>query len=212
MTITRSTSFFVLLLALLASFSLFAADQAIGPLKLVEITVNDVVAEMNAHEADYSQDQEKLKAMVLERVAPHFSFKRMTQLAMAQHWKTATPAQREQISDEMLQLMVRTYANSMFTFRNAPINLLGEKQTSPRTAMVRLSVTNTDTSQPVDVILRMENREGRWQVIDVVVGGVSMVITYRGTFAEEISKTGIDGLIASIKQDNLKQNNAQAQP
>lgn len=195
-------SLLVLIVGALASFAALA-EAPISPLRLVELTVNDVVADMDTNQDVYSQDQEKLKAMVLERVAPHFNFKRMTQLAMGKNWAAATPAQRKQISDEVLQLMVRTYANSMFKFRNTPLKLESEKMTGPRSAMVRLSVTTT-SGNPVAVVLRMENRDNRWQVIDVVVDGVSMVITYRGTFAEEISKSGIDGLIASIKQDNLK--------
>src|SRR5690606_4681671 len=116
----------------------------------------------------------------------------------------ATEQQRRLLVDEFRQLMVRTYANAMFTFRNEPVNLIGEKKLGSRSAVVRLSVTNTSTGNPVAVMLRMENRNDRWQVIDVVVDGVSMIITYRGTFAEEISKSGIDGLIASVRQDNLQ--------
>lgn len=195
---------FVLLLAALASVGARAEDVT-SPLRLVELTVNNVVADMNANQAVYSADPAKLKAMVMERVAPHFNFRRMTQLAMAKSWATATPAQRQQVSDGMLQLMVRTYANAMFTYRNHPLKLVNEKKTSERSAIVRLGVTTT-SGQPVDIVLRMENRANRWQVIDVVVDGVSMVITYRGVFAEEVSKSGIDGLIASIQQDNLKKN------
>jgi len=195
--------FFIVVLAVLWNSPLFAVESS-SPLKLVELTVNDVVADMNTNQALYQKQPEQLKAMVQERVAPHFNFERMIQLALATHWAQSTPEQRRLLSDEFLQLMVRTYANAMFTFRNEPVNLVGEKKLSNRSAMVRLSVTNTATGNPVAVMLRMENRNDHWQVIDVVVDGVSMVITYRGTFAEEISRNGIDGLIASIKQDNLK--------
>lgn len=194
--------FFVALCMALGSAALHA--QETGPLRLVELTVNEVVADMNANQDVYANDSAKLRAMVYERIVPHFNFRRMTQLAMANHWKAATPEQRDAISDGMLDLMVRTYANAMFTFRNTPINLVGERKTNERSAIVRLSVTNTSSGQPVDVQLRMENRNDAWQVIDVVVGGVSMVITYRGTFAEEIRRNGIDGLVASIKSNAIE--------
>lgn len=174
----------------------------LSPLQLVDVTVKEVVADMNTNEAIYSEDPDKLHDMVLERVAPHFNFYRMTQLAMARYWSQANPEQRRQISDDMLQLMVRTYANSMFKFRNHPLTLEDEKVMNERSAVVRMSV-NTDSGQKVTVMLRMEKRKGRWQVIDVVIDGVSMVITYRGIFAEEISKGGIDGLIESIKSGDL---------
>jgi phospholipid transport system substrate-binding protein len=180
-----------------------ALAKELSPLELVKATVNDVVAEMDTRQDLYSSDQVKLRAMVLERVAPHFNFDRMTQLAMASNWAKASPEQRKQISKEMLEMMVRTYANSMFKFRKHPLNLVDEKIVNDRTALVRLSVT-TESGQAVAVMLRMEKRKASWQVIDVVIDGVSMVITYRGTFAEEINKTGIDGLIKSIQTENLQ--------
>ncbi len=198
----RSLSWlFASLWLMVASASVMAEEMS--PLRLVEVTVNEVVADMNANQELYSADGEALRAMVYERIVPHFNFRRMTQLAMANHWASATPAQRDTISEGMLDLMVRTYANAMFTFRNTPIKMLGERRTGERGAIVRLSVTNASSGQPVDVQLRMENRNDTWQVIDVVVGGISMVITYRGTFADEIRRSGIEGLVASIQQDAI---------
>ena len=179
--------------------------QEPGPLELVEATVNEVVAEMNANQEIYADDRDKLRSMVYERVVPYFDFGRMTQLALGPHGRDATPEQRRRIRDGMIRLLVRTYASSMFEFRNEPIHLIGENRMGSRGATVRLSVTNTSSGKPVAVILRMENRDDRWQVIDVVVDGVSMVITYRGVFAEEISRGGIEGLIETIEQGELEQ-------
>jgi phospholipid transport system substrate-binding protein len=192
--------FALIWLALMWAIPLQAGTS--GPLELVDRTVRDVVADMNERHELYSADEAALRAMVLERVAPYFNFDRMTQLALARHWREATPDQRRQVSSEMLQLMVRTYANAMFTYRNHPLNLVDEKILSARSAVVRLSV-KTDSGQKVSVILRLENRNEQWQVIDIVIDGVSMVITYRGTFAQEISKGGIEGLIDSIRKENL---------
>ena len=198
----QSISWFLTALCLVLGSTLLQAEE-VGPLRLVELTVNEVVADMNANQDVYAADSAKLRAMVHERIVPHFNFRRMTQLAMANHWTAATPEQREAISNGMLDLMVRTYSNAMFTFRNTPIKLVNERKISERSAIVRLSVTSSSSGQPVDVQLRLENRNGAWQVIDVVVGGVSMVITYRGTFADEIRRGGIDGLVASIQKNAI---------
>ena len=41
-----------------------------------------------------------------------------------------------------------------------------------------------------------------WKVYDVNVDGVSLVTTYRSTFADEIRQSGIDGLIKSLQEKN----------
>jgi phospholipid transport system substrate-binding protein len=47
---------------------------------------------------------------------------------------------------------------------------------------------------------RLPARQGRgdgWKIIDVNVGGIWLVQNYRSQFAQELSKGGIDGLIAA---------------
>ncbi len=44
--------------------------------------------------------------------------------------------------------------------------------------------------------------EGSWKVVDVAIDGVSLVTTYRGSFASEIRKTGLDNLIARLVERN----------
>ena len=41
-----------------------------------------------------------------------------------------------------------------------------------------------------------------WKVYDIIVENVSLVITYRSQFGEEIVRAGIDGLIRSLAEKN----------
>ena len=41
-----------------------------------------------------------------------------------------------------------------------------------------------------------------WKVYDITVENVSLVITYRSQFGEEIGRGGIDGLIRSLAEKN----------
>jgi phospholipid transport system substrate-binding protein len=41
-----------------------------------------------------------------------------------------------------------------------------------------------------------------WKVYDITVENVSLVITYRSQFGEEVARSGIDGLIASLTEKN----------
>ena len=41
-----------------------------------------------------------------------------------------------------------------------------------------------------------------WKVYDVTVDGISLVTTYRSTFADQVSKSGIEGLIESLREMN----------
>jgi phospholipid transport system substrate-binding protein len=54
----------------------------------------------------------------------------------------------------------------------------------------------------VSIDYEMEKTPSGWKVYDVKVGGVSLVTTYRDTFASEIRERGIDGLIKSLATKN----------
>lgn len=179
-----------------------ARADSLEPRRLVELTVDEVMADMQVNAERYTRDPAALQAMVIERVGPHFNFPRMAQLAMGRHWAAATPAQRRAIAGEFRALLARTYANAMFAYRDDPIRVMGEQQTNPRNRVVKLRL-DSRSGQPVDLLVRLESRNERWQVIDVVVGGISLVITYRGAFNDRIGKAGIDGLIADMRANNL---------
>ena len=57
-------------------------------------------------------------------------------------------------------------------------------------------------ADPIDINYSMEKVDGTWKVYDVVIAGVSLVQNYRSTFASEIQKGGVDGLIAALAAKN----------
>jgi phospholipid transport system substrate-binding protein len=48
----------------------------------------------------------------------------------------------------------------------------------------------------------MHNQTGEWLVVDVAVDGVSLITTYRGSFASEINKSGLNSLIDKLIERN----------
>jgi phospholipid transport system substrate-binding protein len=56
----------------------------------------------------------------------------------------------------------------------------------------------------------MESTPAGWKVYDVKIAGVSMVMTYRETFAAEVRAGGIERLIKSLSEKN-RQNEAPAE-
>jgi phospholipid transport system substrate-binding protein len=54
----------------------------------------------------------------------------------------------------------------------------------------------------VSIDYEMEKTDAGWKIYDVKVGGVSLVTTYRDTFASEVREHGVDGLIKSLAAKN----------
>jgi phospholipid transport system substrate-binding protein len=70
------------------------------------------------------------------------------------------------------------------------------------TDVVVRSLINQPGGKPVTVDYRMQKGDNGWKVYDVVVGDLSLVQSYRGSFNTEVQKGGIDGLVKALTEKN----------
>ena len=57
-------------------------------------------------------------------------------------------------------------------------------------------------SSDVAVVYKLHNRNDPWQVYDIVVSDLSLVLQYKSSFASEIERNGIDGLLKLLREKN----------
>ncbi len=187
-------------LALLAGPAHAAAEAA--PDALVRKSIDEVLALLKADKELQGGNPQKLYALVEEKVLPHFDFTRMTRLAVGRNWAQASDAQKSSLTREFQTLLVRTYSTSLSQYRDQTIDVrpakvaAGDKETFVKTVVKQPG----GPSIPIDY--GMELTDKGWKVYDVVVDGVSLVTTYRGSFNEQIQKSGIDGLVKTLADRN----------
>ena len=187
-------------LALAAAPAHAAAEMA--PDALVRKSIDEVLALIKADKDLQSGNSQKLYAMVEEKVLPHFDFTRMTRLAVGRSWAQASDAQKAALTREFQTLLVRTYSTSLSQYRDQVIEVRPAKiAAGDKEAFVKTVVKQPGgPSIPIDY--GMERTDKEWKVYDVVIDGVSLVTTYRGSFNEQIQKSGIDGLVKTLADRN----------
>jgi phospholipid transport system substrate-binding protein len=192
----------VLLLLVAALAAPAALPQATAPDALVKGVTQDVLGIIKQDRDIQAGNQRKTIALVEEKVLPHFNFTRMTALAMGQNWRKATPEQQQALVEQFRTLLVRTYSTALSLYRNQSIDFKPLRaQASDTDVMVRSEVRQPGT-EPISIDYSMEKTPDGWKVYDVVVGGVSLVTTYRDTFANEVRANGVDGLIKALADRN----------
>ncbi|MDD4946186.1 MAG: ABC transporter substrate-binding protein [Gallionella sp.] len=182
-----------------------AQADMVAPDVLVRDTAQDVVRIIKQDADIKAGDQQKLLALVDAKILPNFDFVRMTQLAVGMYWKQASDAQKQALVTEFRNLLVRTYTKAFMAYRDqkidvAPIKLAPEDDE----VTVKMRIIKSGAPQATSVDYQLKKRQSGWKVFDVVIEGVSMVTSYRGTFASEINKSGIDGLIKTLMDSNAK--------
>ena len=199
---------FYLLFALLVPV---AQAQQLAPDVLVKSITEEVVAILKKDKDIQAGDSKKAAELIETKIVPHFDFIRMTRLAMGRNWRVASPEQQKELAGEFKTLLVRTYSTALSNYRDQQIDykpLRAKPEDSEVT--VRSDVKQSGSSQPVSIDYEMEKTSNGWKVYDVKVGGVSLVTTYRDTFASEVRDHGVDGLIKSLTAKNRQPERSKA--
>jgi phospholipid transport system substrate-binding protein len=173
-----------------------------SPMVVVTNTSGQVHTSLMKENSSNTADVRKEVEAVL---FPRFDFTRMTALAVGKNWKQATPEQKTALATEFKTLLTNTYFNTMLRYRDAKISVkpdvLLENDGKQATVKSAVMVANAKDSISIDYVLY--NTEDGWKVFNVNVEGASLVTVYRNEFGEEISKSGIDGLIQSLHTKNV---------
>ena len=191
---------FVTFLCALCMAYAFNAGAADTPDALVKSTADDVLSIIRT-----TKDKKALRDAAEKKVLPHFDFRAMTQLAVGRYWREATPAQQKALEDAFRQLLVNTYTASLSVAATGKESVEvkpAEAKPGDNDVVVRTLVRTPNRPQPIPVDYRMTRSGEGWKVYDVIVENLSLVTNYRSSFASEIQRSGIDGLIKALQAKN----------
>jgi phospholipid transport system substrate-binding protein len=190
---------------LLACVSLVVRADMPEPEALIRNTVDEVLAIVKQDKDIQTGNKKKVTELVDAKVLPHFNFTRMTRLAVGKNWRNATPEQKKTLEIEFRNLLVRTYTTAFTTYKDQEVEVKPLKMANDATEVTMKTLILNKGKPPLPVNYDMEKTANGWKVYDLSIEGVSLVTNYRGTFAEQIQKSGIDGLIKTLVEKNQTQ-------
>ena len=186
------------------------AAEVTAPDALAKSVTDDVLAVLRTDKDIQSGSTKKVVDLVEKKVLPHFDFVRMTRLAVGRNWREADPEQQKLLVNEFRGLLVQTYAATFTAYKDQVIEYRPLRSQPGDTEVVVKSQIQQPGGRPITVDYRMHRLDSGWKVYDVVVGELSLVQNYRGSFETEVRKGGIDGLIKTLADKNRQLSTMQA--
>jgi len=209
---SQRTSIFSLALAALVAVGVVSVPAAHGqgsanaslstPDVLVKTLSEDVLASIRKDPSLQSGDISRLNALVDEKILPHVNFEKMTRLAVGRSWREATPEQRQALTREFRTLLVRTYAGAVSAAKDYQVQMRPFRAEPTETDVTVRTQAVPARGEPIQLDYRLEKTGAGWKIYDVNVLGIWLVENYRNTFAGEVSRGGIEGLIKSLAERN----------
>ena len=186
------------------SFAATAPSSNEAPDALVKRISLEVLETAKTDKEIQAGNTKRVMDLVETKILPYVDFQRMTSLAAGRFWREASPEQQKQLSTEFRTLLIYTYSGALSQVKNETIEFKPLRADPSDTEVEVRSQVNMTRGEPVPLNYRVAKSATGWKIYDINVLGAWLVETYKSTFASEISKGGIDGLIKTLSEKNKK--------
>lgn len=190
----------------IASLSMHVHAAEEGADALVKRISQEIITIAKTDKSIQAGDRDKIEAVVEEKILPHVDFARMTSLAVGRNWRDASADQQKQLITEFRTLLVHTYSGAISQIKDQNVEFKPFRAAPEDTEVEVKSMVTQPRGEPLQLSYRLAKSATGWKIYDINILGAWLVETYKGSFAAEVKKTGIDGLLKVLIEKNKKLN------
>ncbi len=126
-----------------------------------------------------------------------FDMPLIARFALGRYWRVASKEQRRDYLNLFTDYVVRSYAVRLGGYKNDSLVIISEKPIK-KDFLVDTRI-NRPSGAPITAIWRIRKSKNQLRIIDVIVEGVSMLVTYREEFSAVIRRHGLPGLLETLR-------------
>lgn len=193
------------LLAVLLITGYTTAWAGDGPAATVEQTADELYSMLEENRDSYEEYPAALEAMTREFLLPKLDRLYAGRLMLGRHARGQSDARVEEFAQALGNVLIERYSRQLTEFTRRD-----QMRVRPSTGKVDPDATRVQTrvelrsGRSADVDYVMHRTESGWQVFDVVVEGVSYVVTFRSQLNEEIQRYGFDSVLDRIRGGDIQ--------
>ena len=166
---------------LFISTSVFASNAVSFVEKLTDTIITDVLKS--------NKNQEEKEQVFKTEFEKALDLKSIGQFVLGPYWRTATPEQKEKFLSVFMDLTTTTWGNRFQLYQGQELIFSGERPAPGKQIYVDSKIMN---NPPVEVIWRLKNKDGAYKIIDIIVEGASMAISYKTEYITYIQNHNND--------------------
>ena len=180
-------------LALLAAIVLAAPAGAGTPTEDLKKQTDQVLAILRSPSLSPVERRAAVRDLALET----FDLNETAKRALGPHWQKRTPAEREEFVRVFRDVLEQTYVARIDEYGGERLEYLTERVDGDAAIVKAQIVTKAGTAVPVES--RLNNRNGKWLIYDLLIENVSLVGNYRSQFDRIIRTSSYDDLVKRLK-------------
>lgn len=208
-TIAAAVTGFIAAVAIGATLVLAGAAGAAAepapqdPAAFIQALNDEAIAVIVSPDTSPEQRRDRFRRLL----TAHFDLDAIARFAMGRYWRTATPSQRGEYVHLFRAVVVESYATRFEAVREA---VGAAASDGPRGQVVRVQAVSArdhlvhtlvrlPRGEPLRVGYRVRVRDGRWQIVDVIQEGISLLVTRRSEVTAVVGRRGVEALLATMR-------------
>lgn len=199
----RASTFVMLLGALLAAPHGAAAmpegdGTATAAAKAgLSLAIDEVLLVLRNSNSDTDGKLDRLQEITDRR----FNFPRMSKLVLGRNRRKLSDEQQVEFEREFRRHLTVTYGQRIESFGGEKIEIGAARLERNGEVTVKTKLVG-GSADGILIDYRLREREGSWQIIDIIIEGVSLVQNFRAQIQEIVSSKGADQLIVVLREKN----------
>src|SRR5258708_21719690 len=131
-----------------------------------------------------------------------FDVPAISRFVLGRYWATASEPQRQEFVRLFETFFVHAYSVRFSAFTGQTLTLRGSRVDGDHGAVVQSQIAGPSGGRPILVDWRVNRTDERYNIIDIMVEGVSMALTERQEFASVIQRSGgeLEGLLKLLRE------------
>ncbi|MBE0399149.1 ABC transporter substrate-binding protein [Halomonas sp. FME1] len=180
-----------MLVAMSLPFQALAQSQS--PEDMIRDNISSLMADLDGREDYYANNLNELEALVDSSLDQVADFRYIGASVMGNYFRNASPEQRSRFADVFRQTLIDTYTHGLVTFDYDELRVLDSQQAQrydDQASVAMEVVANNGQVYPVSYSLRLSG--GEWRVVNVIVNGINLGLTFRNQFDQAMRDNNRD--------------------
>jgi len=157
-----------------------------GAKKFIEILTADAISMLTVETISKTERADRFRRLMNK----NFAIKGIAKFVLGRHWRKATDAEKKEYLQLFEDLLVVTYADRFAKYSGEKLLVNKSELRGKGDALVHTIMIRVDGAKPLKVAWRVRGKAGIYKIVDIMVEGISMVVTQKSEFASFIRKNG----------------------
>ena len=166
------------------------ATEASDPRAFVEHLGGEVVGIIKSSDVKLPDRQRRFQALFVQA----FDAPTIGRFVLGQYWRKTSEDQRRSYFDLFSDYVAAIYAVQFSRYEGETFKTVGGQPIANGDSAVESEIERSG-KPPIKVTFRVRREGDALKIVDVMVEGVSLIVTKRDEFASVLSREGLDGLM-----------------